>query len=55
MQRWFVGMLAVLGWLILTRSGVGIRIGNQVRAWSDRAMLTFLRLTSEFERERQGG
>jgi hypothetical protein len=51
MKPWMIGTFAVGGWLLLNRTSRGIRIGNQVRAWSDRAMLVFLRLTSDFERE----
>jgi hypothetical protein len=46
-----IGALIVGGWLLLGRTGLGLQLGNRARAWSDRAMLTFLRLSSEFERE----
>jgi hypothetical protein len=52
MRMWLVGGV-VSGWLLLRRTRRGIRVGNWARAWSDRAMLTFLRLSSEFERERR--
>ena len=53
MKSWLAVGLVVLGWIALTRTELGVQIGNLVRAWSDRAMLTFLRLSSEFEREAQ--
>jgi hypothetical protein len=51
MRMWLVGGVVVSGWLLLRRTRCGIRVGNWARAWSDRAMLAFLRLSSEFERE----
>ena len=53
MKSWLIGILAVAGWLLLTRSALGLRLGNLARAWSDRAMLAFLRLSSDFERGRR--
>jgi hypothetical protein len=49
------GGLVALGWLVLVRSRAGLRLENQLRAWSDRAMLAFLQMTSEFEAERRAG
>jgi hypothetical protein len=48
MRMWLVGGVVVSGWLLLRRTCCGIRVGNWARAWSDRAMLAFLRLSSEF-------
>lgn len=45
------GLLLVVAWLLVARSPLGLWVGNEVRALSDRMMLDFLRLTSEFERE----
>ena len=47
---WGAVALAV-GWIVIARSPVGLRLGNEARALSDRLMLGFLRLTSEFESE----
>ena len=46
-------MLALLagGAWLLRRSSLGLRLGNEIRALSDRLMLGALRATSEFERE----
>ena len=49
---WLTGALVALGWLVVAQSGAARYLGNQVRGWTDRAMLTFLQLTSEFEAER---
>ena len=48
-----IWMVAILGGLAfaLARSPLGLRIGNGLRALSDRAMLATLQLTSEFESE----
>ncbi len=51
MKALSIGVLLVVGALLLGRSPAGVRVGNQVRALSDRVMLGALRLTSEFERE----
>jgi hypothetical protein len=44
-----IGLGAALAALLLARSPLRPRIGNRLRALSDRAMLAFLRATSEFE------
>ena len=51
MRAWFVGVALLIGWILLTRSRVGVRIGSEARSVSDRLMLAFLRVSSEFERE----
>jgi hypothetical protein len=51
MKPLLAGLVLVVAWLALARSPLGLRVGNEVRALSDRVMLDFLRLTSEFERE----
>jgi hypothetical protein len=51
MRTLSIGLGAAVAALLLTRSPLGIRIGNQLRALSDRVMLAFLRATSEFESE----
>lgn len=51
MRLLVIGVLIAIGWWVVARSPIGLRVGNEVRALSDRAMLDVLRLTSEFERE----
>jgi hypothetical protein len=51
MKPLVAGLLLVITWLVVARSPLRLRVGNEVRALSDRMMLDFLRLTSEFERE----
>ena len=40
-----------IGWLLIARSPVGLRIGNEARAFSDRVVLGILQVTSGFEKE----
>lgn len=51
MSRVGIGMLLAVGGLLLARSPIGLRIGNQARALSDRVVLAALQLTSDFEKE----
>lgn len=46
-----VGLAFVLGALLVAHSRIGVRVGDDIRALSDRVMLGFLRATSGFERE----
>ena len=51
-MKWLaVGSLAAIGVLLLRRSSIGPRIGNEVRGLSDKVVLATLQLTSEFESE----
>ena len=47
----WIGVILVVGGRLVARSPAGVRLGNELRALSDRVMLGALRLTSEFERE----
>jgi hypothetical protein len=46
-----IGLVLVVLVMLLARSRRGGELDNDMRWLSDRAMLKFLRLTSEFERE----
>lgn len=51
MVRWLIAIPLVALIVVLGRGCAGRRLGNEVRAVSDRLMLRFLQLTSEFERQ----
>ena len=49
-RGWSVALLAICA-LLVWRSPLGLWLGNQARAVSDKLVLATLRLSSEFERE----
>ena len=51
MRVLMIAVLLALGWLLVARSPVGLRIGNEARSLSDRLVLGILQATSEFEKE----
>ena len=51
MKPLLIALTVVIGWLLIARSPVGLRIGNEARALSDRVVLGILQVTSEFETE----
>lgn len=46
---WWIAL--VLASVVLLRSRIGLAIGNQARALSDKLVVATLQLTSEFESE----
>jgi hypothetical protein len=53
MKAFGIGLVVAIAAALLARSLRGGELGNDIRWLTDRAMLGFLRLTSEFEREVQ--
>jgi hypothetical protein len=51
MRLWLLLPALALAALGLSRSSLGRRLGNEMRALSDRCMLLFLQQTSQFESE----
>jgi len=51
MKLLLAALTIAIGWLLVARSPVGLRIGNLARALSDRIVLDLLKATSEFEKE----
>ncbi len=51
MRCWLIAGLLGLGALLLLRSPLGTRFGNELRALSDRLIIGVLQVSSGFERE----
>jgi hypothetical protein len=51
MRLLLIGALLATGGLLVARSPLGLRLGNELRDLSDKVMLATLQLSSEFEQE----